>query len=76
MGQTNWLRQVQVQCIQFERQKHPWLPAKAVTHRTGLQDLHLWWPSATTAPEPEGAPTCMQQRMCVQPPVCAVPKQG
>ena len=47
-----------------------------MTRRTILQDLHLWWPSATTAPEPEGAPTCMQQRMCVQTSVCAVLKQG
>ena len=47
-----------------------------VTHRTGLQGLHLWWPIATTAPAPEGAPTCTQQRMCVQSLVCAVLKQG
>ena len=47
-----------------------------MTHRTGLQDLHLWLPSATTAPEPEGVPTCTQQRTCFRSLASTVLKHG
>lgn len=49
---------------------------RSLTRRTVLQGLHLWWPSATTVSEPEGAPTCTQQRICLEPLVCTVLAQG